>query len=231
MDTGVRFNPIAKPCIFDMHIISNIHTYNLTNPENPPRIFLIDNPMWTNTRDILAKFPNAVIDAVNYTPGTENCKIDYTENVKKYNYKSFDLLRKWVDSGKTRKYNIVYLDTENVINRTVDSLIYLQDMISPEFNRVIIVYSLRGMVGKLPAVNGKKYKEKNISNFFRDYGYKDLQVLDIYTSNFYKRNAGNTSMRMKVLEKQVIPDAEPEVEDIQPRKRRRITENDIIFYT
>lgn len=216
MDIRVRFNPFAKQAIFDKYIVPALWDYVIEIGESP-RILVIDNPIWSNTAQILEKFPNAIVDAINYIPGTHYSKTTVTENVTRYNWMSFDLFRKWNEKRKNKKYNLVYLDTENVLNKVVDSLLYLEPMISAEFNKILIVYSLRGKIGKIKAIDGKNYKQKNINTFFEKNGYQDLNVPDIYTLPYSRKFVRNVTMRLKILVKS------------QSRKRKRVSEHDLIF--
>jgi hypothetical protein len=217
----------------DAYVIPMIYEYAFSGDGilNEPSIFIIDNPGWTNTKNILEKFPKAKIDAVNYSFG-ENSKQYFpgNKNVKMYKWMSFDLLKKWADKGKNKKYNLVYLDTEQVVNKTVNSLIYLKNMLSEKFNRIITVYSVRGKIGNLTAIDGKSYTHHSFEYFLDKNGYKDMGRTDPYTSGY----GNKVSMRLRVLvynskmEKENTDDidTEPEIKEETPRKRKRIIYDD-----
>lgn len=229
----LRFDPVYKAPIMDAYVIPILYEYAFSGDGvmNEPSIFIIDNPGWTNTKSILEKFPKAKIDAVNYSFG-ENSKQYFlgNKNVKMYKWMSFDLLKKWDSRGKNKKYNLVYLDTEQVVNKTVNSLIYLKNMLSKKFNRIITVYSVRGKIGSITAIDGKSYTHHTFGYFLDKNGYKDMGRTDPYTSGY----GNKVSMRLRVLvhhsrdeKSEYINntddiDTEPEIKEETPRKRKRI---------
>jgi len=217
----------------DAYIVPMLYEYAFSGDSmlNEPSIFIIDNPGWTNTKTILEKFPKAKIDAVNYSFG-ENSKQYWpgNKNVKMYKYMSFDLLKKWEEKGKNKKYNLVYLDTEQVVNKTVNSLIYLKNMLSREFNRIITVYSIRGKVGSITAIDGNSYTHHTVQTFFNKNGYKDLGRSDPYTSGYGKDKVSKSIMRLRVLvyhggddddtiAEESEKEKEPKKETVRKRKR------------
>lgn len=176
------------------------------------RIFIIDNPRFTNTRDILMKFPNVMVDAINYP---HNGKDEFNETIPKdempeESTKPFSvdiegrsrcyrcMSKTFFDSiaDENREYNIIYYDCMQTLRKSLDVYSMMERHVSRKLCHGIFVHSTR----KECWTSEEHNKEWNSLAF--ELGFKfDLELEDPYKNKVLKGSLGGKNSNNMYLKK------------------------------
>lgn len=155
----LKFDRIFKIPIITEDIIPLLKA--IENSGEIPTISLIDTPDFKNVDEILSEVPTSIIYAFNYDKNgfePEVLEPEYhngNKNVMKFRC-LIDRLHDTI--MPSHKFHIIYLDSQSVFSKVRETITKLCDMLSPNYNMMYIIISVRDNTSEKPS-NGSNYKD------------------------------------------------------------------------